>query len=164
MQRRRFLSLFGTVSTASLLPGTLGRALTETRTGARKGYGQGIMIDSLGSPGTNIDSIAAPLSTAELDDVRASGLTAVNLTVGGPESYEETVRRMAYWNAEIAGHPDLFLQVRHAADIAEAKRSGRLGILYGFQDLTPIGEDLDRVDTFRNLECVFFSSPITCAI
>lgn len=164
MQRRRFLSLFGTVSTASLLPGTLGRALTETRTGARKGYGQGIMIDSLGSPGTNIDSIAAPLSTAELDDVRASGLTAVNLTVGGPESYEETVRRIAYWNAEIAGHPDVFLQVRHAADIAEAKRSGRLGILYGFQDLTPIGEDLDRVDTFRNLECVFFSSPITCAI
>jgi hypothetical protein len=76
------LTLFGTVSSAALLPGTFGRALAETSSPARPGYGHGIMIDSLGSPGTNIDSMETPLTDAEIEDVRASGLTAINLTVG----------------------------------------------------------------------------------
>ena len=150
MQRRKFLTLFGTLSTAALLPGTFGRALAETSSPVRPAYGHGIMIDSLGSPGTNIDSVVTPLTAAEIEDVRASGLTAINLTVGGPTSFDETIRAIGYWNAEIAAHPDVFLLVRHAADIAEAKRSGRLGIIYGFQDVNPYGEDLVRFDTFRN--------------
>ena len=150
MQRRSFLSLFGIASAATLLPGTFGRAFAETTSPARPSYGHRIMIDSLGSPGTNIDSVETPLTDAEIDDVRASGLTAINLTVGGPISYDETVRAIAYWNAEIAAHPDVFLLVRHAADIAEAKRSGRLGLIYGFQDVNPYGEDLVRFDTFCN--------------
>jgi len=150
MQRRRFLTLFGTVSTAALLPGTFGRALAETSSPARPGYGHGIMIDSLGSPGTNIDSVETPLTDAEIEDVRASGFTAINLTVGGRAGYDAAVRAIGYWNAEIAAHPDVFLLVRHAADIAEAKRSGRLGLIYGFQDVNPYGEDLVRFDTFCN--------------
>jgi membrane dipeptidase len=129
MQRRRFLTLFGTVSSAALLPGTFGRALAETSSPARSGYGHGIMIDSLGSPGTNIDSVDPPLTDAEIEDVRASGLTAINLTVGAQAGYNDPVLAIAYWNAEIAAHPDVFLQVRHAADIAEAKRSGRVGLI-----------------------------------
>jgi membrane dipeptidase len=150
MQRRRFLSLFGAASSATLLSGTFGSALAETTPPARPSYGRGILIDSLGGPGSDYDTLDTPLTDAELADVRASGLTAINLTVGGPTSYDETVRAIAYWNAEIAAHPDIFLLVRHAADIAEAKRSGRLGIIYGFQDVNPYGEDLVRLDTFRN--------------
>jgi membrane dipeptidase len=150
MQRRKFLTLFGTVSSAALLPGTFGRALAETTYPARPSYGHGIMIDSLGTPGGEDDTLDTPLTAAEINDVRASGLTAINLIVGGPASYDETVRAIAYWNAEIAAHPDVFLLVRHAADIAEAKRSGRLGLIYGFEDTNPFGEDLVRLDTFRN--------------
>ena len=139
MQRRRFLTLFGTISTATLLPGTFGRAFAETTSPARRVYGHGIVIDSLGSPGSDSDTPDAPLTAAEINDVRASGLTAFNLTVGGPADYDETVRTIAYWNAEIAAHPDVFLQVRHTADIAEAKRSGRVGLIYGFQDVNPFG-------------------------
>jgi membrane dipeptidase len=108
------------------------------------------MIDSLGSPGTNIDSVETPLTDAEIEDVRASGLTAINLTVGWRAGYDAAVRAIGYWNAEIAAYPDVFLLVRHAADIAEAKRRGRLGLIYGFQDVNPYGEDLVRFDTFCN--------------
>jgi membrane dipeptidase len=46
--------------------------------------------------------------------VRASGLTAVNLTVNGsPGNYardcDETIRQIAYWNEEIVAHPNVFL-------------------------------------------------------
>jgi membrane dipeptidase len=87
--------------------------------------------------------------------VRASGLTAVNVTVSGVGSYakdyDATIRNIAYWNAQIAAHADVLLLVRTTADIAEAKRSKRLGLIFGFQDATPIAEDLERVDTFGEL-------------
>ncbi|HEY4048914.1 MAG TPA: membrane dipeptidase, partial [Acidobacteriaceae bacterium] len=156
MNRRTFLSLFGSVSTATLLTSATGRAFAMAHSDAWPGYRQAIVIDSLGGPGTAFSEGLTPLSPDELHDVRASGLTAVNLTVNGSpgsyaRDYDETVRQIAYWNAEIAAHANIFLQVLRAVDIAEAKRSGRLGIIYGFQDATPIAEDLNRVDTFRNL-------------
>ena len=87
--------------------------------------------------------------------MRASGLTAVNLTVSGVGSYDKdydtTIRNIAFWNAQIAAHADALLLVRTSADIAEAKRSKRLGIIFGFQDATPIAEDLERVETFGEL-------------
>jgi membrane dipeptidase len=156
MNRRTFLSLFGSVSTATLLTSATGRAFATAHSDAWPGYRKAIVIDSLGGPGTAFSEGLTPLSPNELHDVRASGLTAVNLTVNGrpgsyAHDYDETVRQIAYWSAEIAAHPNIFLQVLRTVDIAEAKRSGRLGIIYGFQDATPIAEDLDRVDTFRNL-------------
>jgi len=122
------------------------------------GYRNATVIDSLGVPGSDDDvGQYSPLTAAEIADVRTSGLTAVNLTVGDDgigsyaKGYDAAVRSITYWNSEIAAHPDVFLQVRRAADIAEAKRSGRLGLIYGFQDETPIAEDLDRVAIFCDL-------------
>jgi membrane dipeptidase len=152
MPRRGFLALFGSASAAALLPGAANRASAETLAEVWPGYHKAIVIDSLGGP---IIEDFAPITAAQLADVRASGLTAANLTVNGVGSYtrnyDETIRNIAYWNAQIAAHPDVFLLVQRAADIVEAKRSGRLGLIYGFQDETPIFEDLDRVDLFRNL-------------
>src|SRR4029077_12797319 len=42
------------------------------------------------------------------------------------------------------------LKIVHGAQIDEAKRSGRLGVIYGFQDTTMYGENLDRFDLFHN--------------
>jgi membrane dipeptidase len=122
---------------------------------AQASYARATVIDALGSPGDTDAKADTPLSAKALDDVRASGLTAVNLTVSGVGSYEKdydtTIRNIAYWNAQIAAHPDLLLLVRSSADIASAKSSGRLGLIYGFQDATPIGEDLARIDIFGEL-------------
>jgi membrane dipeptidase len=155
--RRAFLSFLGSVSAAALLPGALSRALAAGANPAWSGYKDAIVIDSLGGPGSYGSDDFAPLNSAALADVRAAGLTAANVTVNGSSvgsyarNYEDTMREIAYWNAEIAAHPDLLVQIRRAADIAEAKHSGRLGLIYGFQDATPFGENLDRFDTFWNL-------------
>ena len=87
--------------------------------------------------------------------MRASGITAVNLTVSRVGSYardyDGTIEQIGHWDAEIAAHPDLLLKLNDAQDLAVAKKSGRLAIIYGFQDATPFGEDLDRLETFRGL-------------
>ncbi|MBL0164386.1 MAG: membrane dipeptidase [Xanthomonadales bacterium] len=123
--------------------------------GKWRGYAAAIVIDALGGPGEYNAAPLTALSPAALEDVRASGLTAVNVTVSGVGSYakdaNETIRNIAYWNAQIAAHPEQLMQVRNAGDLATAKRSGRLGLIYGFQDATPIKEDLDRVALYDDL-------------
>jgi membrane dipeptidase len=158
LPRRGFLSLAAGVGAAALLPYPVGRALAAAQsTPAWSGYGQAIVIDSLGSPGGAIDDDSTQLSAGDLADVIKSGLTAVNLTVNADgigsyaRNFEGAIGEIAYWNAQIAAHPDRLLQVRRAADILDAKRTNRLGLIYGFQDAAPFGEDLDRLDTFWNL-------------
>jgi membrane dipeptidase len=159
MQRRNFLATLGALATAPLLSSHAVQARERTSSQATparwRGYSDAIVIDALGGPGAYSDDTSAPLTTTALDDVRASGITAVNLTVSGVGSYlrdyDETIRNVAYWNEQIAAHPDYLLGVRDGADIDQAKRSGRLGLIYGFQDATPLGEDLDRVEMFHEL-------------
>ncbi|MEO7936255.1 MAG: membrane dipeptidase [Dokdonella sp.] len=152
LQRRRFL--LGMAAMASA-PMWLSARSALAQTGAHEswpGFARATVIDALGGPGEYNAERDAPLSAKALDDVQASGLTAVNVTVSGVGSYANdpalTVGNIAYWNAQIAAHPDRLMQIRKAADLIEAKRSGRLGLIYGFQDATPIGEDLDRVAQF----------------
>jgi membrane dipeptidase len=112
-------------------------------------------IDALGSPGEYNAEPYAVLGRQALADARASRLTAINVTVSGVGSYarnpDETIRNIAYWNAQIARNADHLLLIRGAADLVEARRSRRLGLIYGFQDATPIGEDLDHVERYEQL-------------
>ena len=155
LHRRTFLSALATASAAALWPDALGGVLAAAPAPRWPGYREATVIDSLGGPGIYGEEDLAPLTAAALSDVRASGLTAVNLTVSAVGSYsldfDRTIKNIAHWNSQIAAHPDFLLQVRRAADIAEAKRTRRLGLIYGFQDATPLGEDLERIETFWNL-------------
>jgi membrane dipeptidase len=149
--RRDFLISGGVMALASLSV----RSGYAAQDFSRASYARITVIDALGGPGDADAKSGVPLSARALEDVRASGLTAVNVTVSGVGSYEKdydtTIRNIAYWNAQIAAHPELLLLVRSMADITAAKGSARLGVIYGFQDATPIGEDLGRVDTFGEL-------------
>ncbi|WP_419815525.1 dipeptidase [Glacieibacterium sp.] len=116
-------------------------------------YSKSIVIDALASPDTwNVPyPPLAPLSRAQLDATRASGITAINLTVGKPGSFIETVREIALWTRLVEQHPDYFLLVRKHADIARAKAEKKLGLIFGFQGMQSIGADISLIDTFANL-------------
>ena len=96
-----------------------------------------------------------PIATRLLADLRASGVSAVNITLGyvaGPmEPFEHTVGEIAWWDARIRANSDHLLKVLSATDISEAHGSGRVGIIYGFQNAAALGEDAGRVATFARL-------------
>lgn len=100
-------------------------------------------------------STDAVIDRRVIDDARASGLTAVNITIGhvfGPnEPFEQTVREIAHWDAVVRRHPADLLKVLTAEDILRANREGRIGIIYGFQNTTMLGSDASRADVFANL-------------
>ncbi|MFI4970227.1 MAG: dipeptidase [Lysobacterales bacterium] len=117
-------------------------------------YAEAVVIDGCAVPGRTDDDNHA-FDAEELKDIHNSGLSALNLTVSSVGSYaddfNQTIQNIAYWDGQIAAHPDVFSKVTRGTQVDESKRSGRLGLIFGFQDATPYGENLDRFDAFHDL-------------
>jgi membrane dipeptidase len=156
IERRQFLATTGAIIGAAMLPAGLRAATTATAAETHwPSYRDTMVIDACGSPGrTSSAPTHLPLDAGELADIRNSGITALNLTVSSVGSYandfNETIDNIAYWDAQIGAHPDALMKVIRGAQLEEAKHGGRLGIIYGFQDTTMYGENLDRFDLFHN--------------
>ena len=118
-----------------------------------RGYHGTVVIDGSSAPGRTEER--QNLDDASLSDLRESGLTVLLLTVSEVGScasdFEGTLKNIAHWDAQIAAHPDRLLKWRSAADTQVAKDSGRVALMYAFQDTTPLGENLDRYLLFHDL-------------
>jgi membrane dipeptidase len=167
MMDRRALIKYTTsaASAACLLPGV--------SSGSSKHwpyFDRSIVINNLGSvdnPNRYWDddgaaSIQGPgqerrynLDARVLRDLHASGTTALNLTIGyvaGPmEPFEHSVREVAHWNQLIKHNSNDLLKIESTADILQAKRDRKIGIILGFQNAAMIGDHVDRVDIFADL-------------
>jgi membrane dipeptidase len=116
-----------------------------------------IVVNALG--GLNDPNFPEPprpaLTPRILADARASGTTAVNITIGyvaGPaEPFQASVAEAAQWTRLIREHPADLALVLTAADIERAKRTNKMGVILGFQNAAQMGDDPARVDLFADL-------------
>lgn len=115
-----------------------------------------LIVNALGelhNPNADTDTADSLLQSSDqmtlderaLDDAAASGLTAVNITLGYTlgdlPPYEHTLRELDVWDERLAAHPDRLLHVRAAGDIRTAHAEGRIGVIYGFQNAVAVGRD-----------------------
>lgn len=84
-------------------------------------------------------------------NLRRGGLTAINATVAVIEGFNETIQSIAGWYRMFERYPSLIRPVRTVKDIDRAKEEGRTGIIFGFQNTSPIEEDLSRLAIFKEL-------------
>jgi membrane dipeptidase len=125
-----------------------------------------IVINALGgldNPNLALQRPAgAPADTSRPDiddrgirDARASGLTAVNVTLGyvaGPDDpYQYTLKTIRTWDEILKSRPGELLKVNAAADLLRARDEGKIGVIYGFQNAAQVGDDLERIGTFAGL-------------
>ncbi len=80
---------------------------------------------------------------------RGSGVKTLALGRGGP-NYEAGLRYMAEWNGFIASHPQWFIRVDDAADLASNRADGRVGIMITTQNSDQFRTAAD-VATFHQL-------------
>ncbi|PXA80883.1 Zn-dependent dipeptidase [Caulobacter sp. D4A] len=94
-----------------------------------------------------------PLDKETRDQIKASGLTAAKMTIGGSggETRAEVVESIAGFDKAIALNPDLYMKVVAPADFARAKASGRLGVIYSFEAAEMLEGDLAAIDQFHDL-------------
>ncbi len=142
--RRQALQLFCATG-AALAAGRRARASTWN------GYGDAVVIDALAGPGEDGGDPMAPLSAKAVANAKASGVTAVNLTIGVGDSWEETIAGIARAERTLDEHPDVFVKVKRAADLKACKATQRCGLIYGTQDLAMMGEDLSRLEVLHHL-------------
>jgi len=126
-------------------------------TSAQTLYSRGLIIDGLGFPGGLQNDESAPLIDEEISHIAQSGLCATHLTVGQVgsmpplESFELVVRSIAQFEREIETHTGALSQVRRAHDIQVARDNGTTGLIYGLQDGVSFEDDLDRLETLKQL-------------
>jgi len=110
---------------------------------ARKLYDESLVIDGL-----NVSNWDSP---AVYESLSLGGVTAINATIATWEGFAETLDNISAWSLRFKERSDSITLVETADDILEAKRSGRTGIILGWQNATPIENDLDRLGLFHRL-------------
>lgn len=151
MERRGFIAALGGLALGAAWPRT-----ASARVRAR----DIVAIDGAG--GTNLfwfdadDPANAKAIADELQAIRASGLTAVVLTLSpsgrfwmDDAAFEKTKAAFDAWERIVSRHPDHLTLIRTVGDLERARRERTLGLIHTFQGAEPLGEDIERIPMFR---------------
>lgn len=154
IDRRTFLTGMSWAAAASLLPWDA-RGAVQASAGTRN---NGIIINALGGlgdPNLGSNALVPEITPRVLAEAHASGLTAVNITLGyvsGPDDpFEASVRDIAATDVLVREHAGDVMKILTAADIRRAKAEHKIGLIYGFQNGAMMGKDASRVDIFAGL-------------
>ncbi len=112
-------------------------------TGTADLYREAVVVDGLNVSNWDSDAVYQSLDVG--------GVTAINATVVAWENFRETVDHLARWNVRFRERASRITPVRTVDDILAAKRDGKTGIIFGFQNATPIENRLDRLAVLHRL-------------
>ncbi|KMW60820.1 Microsomal dipeptidase [Candidatus Rhodobacter oscarellae] len=87
--------------------------------------------------------------------MRDGGVDAVHVTIAYHETFREMVLQVERWNRYFERFPELIMKARTAADIDRAKAEGRTAIFFGFQNPSPIEDDIGLVEICHDLGARF---------
>ena len=87
--------------------------------------------------------------------MRAGGVDAVHVTIAYHETFRETVLNFEQWNAWFEQYPDLIMKGQWASDVDVAKATGRTAIFFGFQNPSPIEDDIGLIKIVHTLGARF---------
>jgi len=85
------------------------------------------------------------------NELRAGGVTAIHTTLAVWEDARTTLDNIGRWHRRFEQYADLITHARSATDIRAAKTSGKTAIIFGFQNASPIEDDLALVKVFHEL-------------
>ena len=85
------------------------------------------------------------------EQAHKSGVNTIHVTIAYWENIRETLENIGTWNRHFINHSDLIMPVHEASDIVEAKRLNKVGIIFGFQNCSPIEDDVKMVEILHRL-------------
>tara|TARA_Y100001970_G_scaffold196006_1_gene238309 strand:+ start:1576 stop:2541 length:966 start_codon:yes stop_codon:yes gene_type:complete len=86
---------------------------------------------------------------------RDAGLDAVHVTVVYHEDYDEFLNRANEWNVHFKENSDLIFHGKSYKDIEKAKSENKTAIFFGFQNCSPIEDDIGLVEKVHEHGCRF---------
>ena len=86
---------------------------------------------------------------------RDAGLDAVHVTVVYHEDYDEFLQRTKEWNKLFKENSDLIFLGKDYKDIEKANSENKTAIFFGFQNCSPIEDDIGLVEKVHERGCRF---------
>lgn len=87
--------------------------------------------------------------------MQEGGVCAVHVTIAYHEMFRETVANVETWNRWFERFPELIFHGRTGDDVRRAKIEGRTAIFFGFQNPSPIEDDIGLVEIWHALGARF---------
>lgn len=121
-------------------------------------FSETIAIDASGGSSLYWFEDDDPRIAQELDHLRASGLTAMVVTIApsgrfwlDDAAHERTLDSLGKWKRLIQAHPKALRLVENHRDLVDAKDGRQVGVVFTFQGTEPLGEAVERIDAFHEL-------------
>ncbi|MGH1358075.1 MAG: membrane dipeptidase [Burkholderiaceae bacterium] len=80
-----------------------------------------------------------------------AGLSAVHVTIAYHESFREMVLNLEQWNRWFERYPEHIFKGCDGDDVREAERTGKTAIFFGFQNPSPIEDDIGLIEIVHQL-------------
>ena len=86
---------------------------------------------------------------------REAELDAVHVTIVYHEDYDELLKRVDEWKIHFKDNSDLIFHGKNYKDIEKANEEKKTAIFFGFQNCSPIEDDINLVEKVHQLGCKF---------
>ena len=86
---------------------------------------------------------------------RDAGLDAVHVTLVYHEDFDEFLVRIKEWNKHFEENSDLIFPGKNFNDIEKAKKENKTAIFFGFQNCSPIEDDIGLIEKVHEYGCRF---------
>ena len=86
---------------------------------------------------------------------REAGLDAVHVTIVYHEDYDELLTEIKKWSVYFKENSDLIFMGKGFEDIEKARLNNKTAIFFGFQNCSPIEDNINLVEKVHDLGCRF---------
>ncbi|MEP2718453.1 membrane dipeptidase [Pseudophaeobacter sp.] len=87
--------------------------------------------------------------------LREGSVDAVQVTIAYHENFRETVLNFEQWNRWFEQYPELIMKGQWASDIGRARATGRTAVFFGFQNPSPMEDDIGLIEILHTLGARF---------
>ncbi len=84
-----------------------------------------------------------------------AGLDAVHVTIVYHEDFDEFKKKVEDWSSHFNNNSDLIFLGKTYKDIERAKKEKKTAIFFGFQNCSPIEDDINLIESVHRLGCRF---------
>ena len=88
-------------------------------------------------------------------EMHEGGVDCIHVTIAYHENFRETILNLEKWNSYFLSFPDLIVQAKSVYDIIKAQKDNKTAIIFGFQNPSPIEDDIGLVEIWQNLGIKF---------
>ena len=82
-------------------------------------------------------------------------LDAVHVTIAYHEDYDEVLKNVETWKEYFTNFSNLIIHGNSYEDIDKARKENKTAVFFGFQNCSPIEDDINLVQSVRDLGAVF---------